>query len=222
MFAHYCWPSRWRPATSTPPPPEIPTRRPRSNVPALGPRRTCVSGAALGPGHRALPATGRRQSDGGAVLVAIGNVPAGIAAIGTRPSPPSKKSQELGAFQWKPSRMVYRGEIGLGPGRRACRGRPHATRPSAGRARRWRRDCATFADSRQAFCQRSRTMRNFASWSGPTMSKRLSRDEGFRHDLRFLLHEAKRIHFDPFRPRPRPKLDAMAASNRRRHSQALG
>ena len=42
--------------------------------------------------------------------------------------------------------------------------------------------------------------------------RKLSRDEGFRHDLAFAVHELKRIHFSPFRAASEAEIDSLAAA----------
>ena len=120
-------------------------------------------------------------------------------------------SHELGAFQWRPLRMAHRGESAWGLAAAYARlGNPDE-------AIRW---------TRTALAEGLRDIRRFHRtyfkelleddefralvWAGDV--KDLSRDDGYRHDLRFLMHEAKRVHFDPFRKTPEAQLDSLAAA----------
>jgi tetratricopeptide (TPR) repeat protein len=121
------------------------------------------------------------------------------------------KAEELGGFQWNPPRMVFRGESAWGLAA------AHARAGRKDEAIRW---------TRKALSQGLRDIRrfhgkHFASlmddpefrtlvWA--TDVKGLSRDEGFRYDLRFLMHEAKRIHYAPFRETSEAELDSLAQS----------
>jgi hypothetical protein len=121
------------------------------------------------------------------------------------------KAHELGAFQWRPLKTVYRGEAAWGA--------------AAAYARLGKRDEA-LAWTRTSLAAGLRDIRQFHGrhfkelldddefrklvWADDV--KQLARDEGLRYDLRFFMHEAKRIHFDPFRSTPEAELDSMAAA----------
>lgn len=119
-----------------------------------------------------------------------------------------EKSEQLGGFQWNPPRMIYRGESAWGLAA------AHARAGRKDEAIRW---------TRTSLSQGLRDIRRFQGkhfeallqdpeyrklvWADD--AKGLSREEGFRHDLRFLLHEAKRIHYAPFRTTSEAELEAM-------------
>ena len=121
-----------------------------------------------------------------------------------------ERSHELGAFQWSPLRIAYHGESAWGLA---------AAHAEAGRkedAVRWTkialeeglRDIRRFHGKHFRALLKDPAYRKLV-WADDV--KDLSRDEGFRHDLRFLLHEAKRMHFDPFRATKEAEIDALAA-----------
>jgi tetratricopeptide (TPR) repeat protein len=125
--------------------------------------------------------------------------------------PALTKAHELGAYTWRPVRMIYRGEAAWGIA--AC----YARLGKREEAFRW---------TRTALAEGLRDIRKFHEFHFLTLlkddeyrklvwltdAKKLSRDEGFRHDVRFLMHEAKRIHYDPFRSTSEAELDSMAAA----------
>ncbi|REK19564.1 MAG: hypothetical protein DWQ37_00400 [Planctomycetota bacterium] len=123
---------------------------------------------------------------------------------------PLKKAEELGSFQSTPPRMAHRGEV-------ACLlATAFAALGEQEEARRWTRTAldqglrditklrsAEFAELLEdpAFCK--------LVWQTDTQN--LSRDEGYRHDLRFAVHELKRVHFSPFRATSEADIDAAVA-----------
>ena len=119
------------------------------------------------------------------------------------------KSQELGGFQWNPPRMIYRGESAWGIAA------AHARAGRKEEAIRWTRtaidqglrDIHRFHGGHFASLLDDPEYRKLV-WA--TDVKGLSREEGFRHDLQFFLHEAKRIHYAPFRLTSEAELDALA------------
>ena len=120
------------------------------------------------------------------------------------------KARELGVYQWHPLKVAYRGEVAWGI--------------AAAHARLGRRDEA-LEWTRVSLDEGLRDIRKFKErhfeellkdeefhklvWADDT--KNLDRDAGFRHDLKFLLHEAKRIHYAPFRLTPEAEFDSLAA-----------
>jgi tetratricopeptide (TPR) repeat protein len=122
-----------------------------------------------------------------------------------------EKAEELGAFQWNPPRMVHRGEAAWGLAA------AHARLGHRDEAVRW---------TRVSLGQGLRDIRrfqakHFESVSADAEFKKLiwvvdakpaSRDEGRVQDLRFLLHEMKRIHYAPYRATSEAELDALASS----------
>lgn len=123
--------------------------------------------------------------------------------------PAFEKSEEMGGFQWNPPRMIYRGESawGLAAAHARAGHRDEALRWTRTSLSQGLRDIQRFRGKHFASLADDAEFRKLI-WSDD--AKKLSRDEGFRHDLRFLLHESKRIHFDPFRVTPEAEFDAMA------------
>ena len=120
---------------------------------------------------------------------------------------PLEKAEELGGFQRTPPRWVHRGEAAF------SLAAAHAALGHKEKAVQW---------TRKSLVQGLRDIRRFHAdefselledpefrqlvWAGD--AKTLSRDEGYRLDLRFALHELQRVPFSPFRactssgPRP--------------------
>ncbi len=125
--------------------------------------------------------------------------------------PAFEKSLELGSFQLNPVRPGYRGEAAWGLAA------AHARLDHAEEAVQW---------TRKSLAQGLRQIRQFHTdhfknlladpeyrklvWAVDD-PKQLPRDEGLRLDLRFLVHEAKRIHFAPFRFSSEKEIDNLAA-----------
>jgi tetratricopeptide (TPR) repeat protein len=123
---------------------------------------------------------------------------------------PLERANALGAYQWHPLRMVYHGES--------------AWALAAAHARLDHRDEA-IGWTRESLRQGLRDIRRFHEphfeklledaeyrqlvWK--VDAKDLPRDEGLRLDLKFLLHEIKRIHYAPFRATSEQEIDALAA-----------
>ena len=121
------------------------------------------------------------------------------------------KSNELGAFLWRPLRMVYRGESAWGLAA------AHARLGHRDEAIRWTRTSLAqgLRDIRQFHGKHFESLKNddeFCKLVWISDAKKLSRDEGLRHDLRFVMHESKRIHFAPFRATSEAELDSLAAA----------
>jgi len=151
----------------------------------------------------ANPTVGLYWARLGTCLIEIGKYDEAISAF--------EKSEELGGFQWNPPRMIYRGEsaFGLAAAHARAGHRDEALRWTRTSLSQGLRDIQRFRGKHFASLADDPEFRKLI-WSDD--AKNLSRDEGFRHDLRFLMHEAKRIHFDPFRITPEAELDAMAES----------
>ncbi|HTM53196.1 MAG TPA: hypothetical protein VL175_04175 [Pirellulales bacterium] len=125
--------------------------------------------------------------------------------------PALEKAEELGSFQWNPPRMVYHGEAAL------ALAAAHAQLGQKDEALRW---------TRTSLAQGLRNIRRFHGKQFESLLKDddyrklvwatdvsgLSRDEGFRHDLRFLMHEAKRVHYAPYKVVSEARLDEMASA----------
>ena len=123
--------------------------------------------------------------------------------------PAFEKSEELGGFQWNPPRMIFRGESawGLAAAHARAGHRDEALRWTRTSISQGLRDIQRFRGKHFASLTDDLEFRKLI-WSDD--AKKLSRDEGFRHDLRFMMHEAKRMHYAPFRVTPEAELDAMA------------
>ncbi len=119
------------------------------------------------------------------------------------------KSEALGAFQWNPPRMIYRGESawGLAAAHALAGHKEEAIRWTRTSLAQGLRDIRRFQGKHFASLADDPEYRKLV-WS--TDVKGLSRDEGYRHDLRFLLHEAKRIHYAPFRATSDQEFEALA------------
>ncbi len=123
--------------------------------------------------------------------------------------PAFEKSEQMGGFQWSPLRMIHRGEsaFGLAAAHAQAGHRDEALRWTRTSLAQGLRDIRRFRGKQFASLADDAEFRKLI-WADD--AKQLSRDEGFRHDLRFMLHEAKRMHFDPFRVTPEAEFDAMA------------
>jgi tetratricopeptide (TPR) repeat protein len=124
--------------------------------------------------------------------------------------PAFMRANELGAYQWHPLRTVYRGESawGLAAAHARLGNRDEAvrwTRVSLGQGL---RDIQSFHDGPFEKMVEDPEFRKLV-WKVDT--KDLSRDEGLRLDLRYLLHEIKRIHFAPFRVTSEAEIDSLAS-----------
>jgi tetratricopeptide (TPR) repeat protein len=120
------------------------------------------------------------------------------------------KADELGGYQWNPTRIVYHGEAAWGAAA------AHARMDHRDEAIRW---------TRTALAQ---GLRDIYKFHGPHFeklledpeyrklvwkvdTKDLSRDDGLKLDLKFLMHEGKRIHYAPFRTTSEAEIDQLAA-----------
>ncbi len=120
-----------------------------------------------------------------------------------------QRSQELGAFQWSPLRIAYRGESawGLAAAHAEAGHKEEAVRWTQVSLEEGLRDIRRFHGKHFRALLEDPAYRELV-WAGDV--KQLSREDGFRHDLRFLLHEIKRMHFDPFRTTKEAEVDALA------------
>ncbi len=120
------------------------------------------------------------------------------------------KARELGVYQWRPLKMAYRGEVAWGIAAAYARlGRTdeamHWTRVSLGEGL---RDIRKFHERHFDDLLKDEAFRKLV-WADN--GQMLDRDEGFRRDLRFMLHEARRIHYAPFRITSEEEFDSLAA-----------
>ncbi|MEX2115119.1 MAG: tetratricopeptide repeat protein [Pirellulales bacterium] len=124
--------------------------------------------------------------------------------------PSLTKARELGVYQWRPLRMAYRGEIAWGIAA------AHARLGRNDEAVKWTRvsldeglrDIRKFHERHFDELLKDDAFRKLV-WAD--RGQKLDRDEGFRHDLRYMLHEAKRIHYAPFRITSEEEFDSLAA-----------
>jgi hypothetical protein len=125
---------------------------------------------------------------------------------------PLEKAEELGAFQWNPIRTVYRGEAAW------ALAAAHARLDHKNKATRWTRtslahglrEIKKFNGSHFRALLTDPQYRQLVL--APDDPKNLSRDEGLRLDLRFMVHEGKRIHYAPFRFTPEAEIDALVSA----------
>ncbi len=122
---------------------------------------------------------------------------------------PLAKSHELGAFQWNPPRMVHRGEAAWGLAA------AHARLGHRDEALHWTRVAlaAGLRDIRRFHERHFETLLKDPEFRGLVWAvdtEGLSRGDGYRLDIRFLLHEAKRIHYAPFRQTSEQQLNTLA------------
>ena len=120
------------------------------------------------------------------------------------------RANELGAYQWHPLRTVYRGESawGLAAAHARLGHRDEAIRWTRTSLSQGLRDIQRFHEGYFEVLLDDPEYRQLV-WKVET--KDLSRDEGLRLDLKFLLHEIKRIHFDPFRATSEQEIDSLAS-----------
>ncbi len=121
-----------------------------------------------------------------------------------------KRSDELGAYQWHPLRTVYQGESawGLAAAHARLEQKDDAVRWTRTSLKQGLRDLRKFHEPHFEKLLEDPEYRKLV-WKVDT--KDLSRDEGMRLDLRFLVHEAKRIHYAPFRLTSENEFDSMVA-----------
>jgi tetratricopeptide (TPR) repeat protein len=120
------------------------------------------------------------------------------------------KARELGVYQWHPLKVAYRGEVAWGIAA------AHARLGHREEAIKWTRislddglrDIRKFTERHFEELLKDEEFRKLV-WADDT--KNLDRNAGLRHDLKFLLHEAKRIHYAPFRLTPEAEFDSLAA-----------
>ena len=118
-----------------------------------------------------------------------------------------ERSHELGAYQWTPLRIAYRGESAWGIAA------AHAEAGRTQQATEWtkRALAAGLRDIRRFHGKHFRTLiedPEYQKLVWATDVKQLSPQEGHRHDLKFLLHELKRMHYAPFRSSSEAEIDA--------------
>ena len=127
--------------------------------------------------------------------------------------PALQKSEELGAFAWEiPIGITFRGESAW------ALAAAHARLGQREEAIRWTRTSLAqgLRDIRRFHGEHFRGLlddpqfRELVWFSDAKADKPVSRDEGLRSDLRFLVHEGKRIHYAPFRLTPEAEIDAQA------------
>ncbi len=120
------------------------------------------------------------------------------------------KAHELGVYQWRPLKMAHHGEIAWGIAA------AHARLGQRDEALKWTRvslneglrDIRKFQEKHFEKLLDDDEFRQVV-WADNEDLK-LDREQGYRHDLRFLLHEAKRIHYDPFRITPEEEFESLA------------
>lgn len=121
------------------------------------------------------------------------------------------QSEKLGVFQWNPPRMAYRGESAWGLAA------AHARAGHRDEAVRWT-DIAIhqgLRDIRRFHGRHFQSLHDDPSYRKLVWlvdAKGLSREAGLRLDIRYLLHEAKRIHYAPFKQVGEAEIDSMAAA----------
>jgi hypothetical protein len=125
--------------------------------------------------------------------------------------PALEKGEDLGSFQWNPPRMVHRGEAAL------ALAAAHAQLGHKDEALRWTRTSLSqgLRDIRRFHGKQFESLlkdEDYRKLVWATDVSNLSREEGFRHDLRFLMHEAKRVHYAPYKVVSEARLDEMAAA----------
>ena len=120
-----------------------------------------------------------------------------------------EQAHELGAFQWSPLRIAHRGEQAWGLAA------AHAEAGRKDEAVRWTTTALAegLRDIRRFHGKHFRALLDDAEYRKLVWAddaSKLPRADGFRHDLRFLLHEVKRMHFDPFRSTREAEIDSLA------------
>lgn len=120
-------------------------------------------------------------------------------------------SERLGAFEWNPPRMAYRGESawGIAAG--------HARLGHKEEALRWTRTSLAqgLRDIRRFHGKHFTSLLDDAEYRKLVWkvdAQGLSREEGYRLDVDYLLHESKRIHYAPFKQTSEAELDSLAAT----------
>ncbi|MEX0678579.1 MAG: tetratricopeptide repeat protein [Pirellulales bacterium] len=123
---------------------------------------------------------------------------------------PLKKAEELGGFQHNPPRWAHRGEAAFSlSAAHAALGHPdQAVEWTRTSLKQGLRQIRKFHAEEFAELLKDPDFRKLV-WAVDTQN--LARDEGYRLDLQFALHELKRVHFSPFRATSEAQIDAMAA-----------
>jgi hypothetical protein len=124
---------------------------------------------------------------------------------------PLEKAEELGGFQANPPRWVHRGEAAF------SLAAVHAALAHKDKAVAWARKSLDqgLRDIRKLQAAEFAQLLEDAEFRKLVWAvdvRKLSRDEGFRHDLAFTVHELKRIHFSPFRAASEAEIDSLAAA----------
>jgi hypothetical protein len=118
------------------------------------------------------------------------------------------RAHELGVFQWRPLRMAHHGECAWGAAA------AHARLGNRDEALRWTRisladglrDIRRFREKHFESLADDVAFRELVWYDD---AKGLSRDDGLRRDLKFLMHEARRIHYAPFRSTSEAEIDQL-------------
>jgi len=126
-----------------------------------------------------------------------------------------EKSEELGGFGWEiPIAITFRGESAFGVAAAHARlgHRDEAIRWTKKSLSQGLREIRRFHGPHFQALLDDPEFRELVWYSDPAADKSLSRDEKFRRDLRFVVHEGKRIHYAPFRRTPEAEIDAQTKS----------
>ncbi len=126
---------------------------------------------------------------------------------------PLERAAELGGFQPHPPRWVHRGESAY------LLAAAHAALGNRDESLRWTRTALSegLRDIRKFHAAPFAEMAmdpEFAKlvWADVDSTEGLSRVDGYRRDLRFAVHELKRVHFSPFRATGEAEIDALVAA----------
>ncbi len=126
---------------------------------------------------------------------------------------PLRQAIELGAFQHGPVKWVHRGEAAyLLAAAYAGRGdKEKAIDAARTSLKQGLRNIRKFRDSKFESIAADPEFREL-SWLDMDDVAGLSRDDRFRRDLKFAVHELKRLHYAPFRAHPEAEIDSLVAA----------
>lgn len=126
---------------------------------------------------------------------------------------PLTEAIELGAFQHGPVKWVHRGEAAylLSAAYAGLGDKPKAIEAAKLSLKQGLRSIRKFRDKKFDPIAEDTEFRKLV-WADMDNVDELTRDDRFRRDLKFAVHELKRLHFAPFRAHSEEQIDSLVAT----------